>query len=149
MRPGRTPIAPTEAALRGTRRADRHATRAEAYTPTDPPVQPEQMTDAARAVWDDEVTRAIAAGACEFDSSLFASYCELTAAIRQGWTAGEGPIPPAAHLSEHRKMAELFGLAGRRSRVGTAPPGSGNAFARNGASQAPRRRAGSGGAPKV
>lgn len=133
MKAGRRPIAPIEAKARGTSRADRHGMRVEHFAPDDPPVQPEGMSTGGRAVWDEEVTRAIAAGACEFDSSLFASYCELTAAIRVAWGSGEPPIPPAAHLSEHRKLAELFGLAGRRSRVGVKPRGpSTNAFARNG-----------------
>ncbi len=132
MKNGRKPEPQSVIAARGTFRGDRHAARIETYAPADPPVPPEELTERGRTVWAEEVTRAIAAGACEFDSSLFASYCELTAAIRAAWISGEGPIPPAAHLSEHRKLSELFGLAGPKSR--TCGPGGDerNPFSRNG-----------------
>lgn len=79
------------------------------------------MTKEARAVWREEVDRVTACGITDADSSLFARYCTMEAFYRDQISAGE--LPKAAILTELRRMAELLGIAGLRSRlarVGTA-----------------------------
>lgn len=68
----------------------------------------------------------------ERDSTVFATYCNLMGAIVTTWRLGE--VPPAAHLSEARKMAEQFGIFGRKSRlVADGGADKTNPFTRNGA----------------
>ncbi len=76
-------------------------------------------------MWREEVDRVTACGITDADSSLFARYCTMEAAYRTQITAGE--LPKAALLTELRRMAELLGIAGLRSRL-----------ARSGGSEAPK-----------
>ena len=103
--------------LRGTERKDRAPVAIRIAAPSDLPVRPEWLTPAGEEAWANELGRASSVGfATELDSALFGSFCNLLGAADLIWRRGE--VPPVAHLAEIRKLAELFGLAGERSRVG-------------------------------
>ncbi len=110
--------------------------RAELIVPGSPPLMPDYLTAEAELVWQEEIGRVMAAGIVEIDSSLFARYCALEALLRKAFSDPEGEPPPAAYLTTQRQMAELLGIAGRKSRVGkvgddpTKP--AGNPFSRTG-----------------
>ncbi|KTT98689.1 hypothetical protein [Sphingomonas sanguinis] len=122
MKTGRRIANPTAKALAGTFRADRHADITEIGTPAkSAPIPPRYLTKEARSVWREELDRVTACGITDADSSLFARYCTMEALYRDQISAGE--LPKAALLTELRRMAELLGIAGLRSRlarVGTA-----------------------------
>lgn len=109
--------------------------RQELVVPGSPPMMPEYLTPKAQIVWQEEIGRVMSVGVVEVDSSLFARYCSLEALVRQSLEAGAEP-PPAAYLTELRRMGELLGIAGRKSRVGGKvgddPTKTTNPFARNG-----------------
>ena len=133
MKPGRKPEPPSVKEARGTFQPCRDAGKQEIIVPGSPPAQPEYLTAEAIDVWQEEIGRVMATGVTEIDSSLFARYCALEALIRKAFM-GSDP-PPAAYLTEARRMAELLGIAGRKSRVGGGsndPTQSANPFARNG-----------------
>ena len=121
MRGGRRPTPKTEKIARGTARSDRPEF---IVLPTeDGAVLPPEgsMTDEAMLVWELHAPPAILAGVLKpCDAEQFAVYCNLTAFIRQCHRAGEAA--PAAHYAEQRRQAELFGLAGERSRLITGKP---------------------------
>jgi phage terminase small subunit len=98
------------------------------------PQQPDWLTDAGREVWLDDVGRAASHRlATESDSTQFGNYCNLQGAIIMAWKVGA--VPPAAHLMESRRMAEQFGLFGRKSRVIAGQTGNeqaSNPFLNNG-----------------
>lgn len=99
----------------------------------EPPIAPDYLKPEAQEVWIEEIGRVMAFGVSEKDSSLFARYCATEALARKAFLAGEPP--PAAYLTELRRMAELLGIAGPRTRVGARPDGptnSSNPFVRNG-----------------
>ncbi len=133
MQRGRKPTPPSQKAARGTLQQCRDAGRGEVTVAGSPPVQPDYLTPGAIDVWQEEIGRVMSAGVVEIDSSLFARYCSLEALIRRAF---EGSVPPpAAYLTEARRMAELLGIAGRKSRVGKVaddPIKNANPFARNG-----------------
>jgi hypothetical protein len=54
----------------------------------------------------------------ERDSALFGVLCNLQGNLAACWASGD--VPPAAHLGEFRRLCELFGLAGARSRLTVA-----------------------------
>jgi hypothetical protein len=91
---------------------------------------PDHMTPLAQTIWTEEVGRVMQAGVAELDSTLFANYCSLASLIRMAFSTGQPP--PAAHLAELRRHAELLGIAGPKSR--TVRPGTpaDNPFANNG-----------------
>lgn len=134
MKRGRKPEPPAVKAARGTFQPVRDAGRVELVVAGAPPQIPETgLTPEAELVWQEEISRVMAAGNTDLDSSLFADYCELTAMLRKAWR--EGVAPPAAYLTNARQMRELLGIGGRKSRVGVKPEGGGaasNPFARNG-----------------
>lgn len=136
MERGRKPEPPGVKAARGTLQPCRDADRTEIVVPGSPPAQPEYLTPQAIAVWQEEIGRVMAAGTVEIDSSLFARYCSLEALVRQAFNAAQEP-PPAAYLTVLRQYAELLGIAGRKSRVGSKvgddPTKQGNPFKRIGA----------------
>jgi hypothetical protein len=127
---------------RGTYQPARDARTQEVVVAGLPPQMPEYLLveeyPEAEAIWQEEVGRAMAAGVTELDSSLFARYCVLEAMARVGFNEamkGNGPPPPAAYITELRRIAELLGLAGRKSRVGKVADGAtgrANPFAGNG-----------------
>lgn len=95
-----------------------------------PPLMPNYLSAEAQAVWHEEVERVTQSGTSILDSSLFADYCCLAAAVRSVWVAGE--VPKGSHLVELRKQHELLGIGGAPSRAqrGTkAPADSTNPFA--------------------
>jgi hypothetical protein len=119
MKPGRRIANPASKQLAGTYRKDRHDNIVELATPPrNVPVRPSYMTVEGRLIWDEELPRVIACGVTEADSSLLARYCECEAAFRVAIMAGTPP--QAATMTELRRMAELLGIAGLRSRLGKA-----------------------------
>jgi hypothetical protein len=134
MKRGAKPTPSAQKQQRGTDQPVREAQRAEVTVPYQTPSMPEFLQSDAHAVcvWEEDLPRAMAAGAVDADSSEFAAYCALEASIRKAFEAGEAP--PAAYLTEARRKRELFNLAGPKSRV--VPAGQddgGNPFRRNGA----------------
>jgi phage terminase small subunit len=133
MKPGRKAEPPSTKAARGTIQPCRDVNKVEVIVPGSPPAQPDYLTAGAIDVWQEEIGRVMATGVVEIDSSLFARYCSIEALIRAAFTAGAPP--PAAYLTEARRMAELLGIAGRKSRVGKVtddPTKQANPFLRNG-----------------
>lgn len=97
------------------------------------PQRPDWLTTAGEEVWMDDIAR-VSNGSLvtERDSTVFGTYCNLMGAIIATWRLGE--VPPAAHLSEARKMAEQFGIFGRKSRLVAGDTGEKtNPFLKNGA----------------
>lgn len=132
MKRGPKPTLPSEKIVRGTWRNDRDGGVAEIIEPAALPLQPDWLTPEGEVIWQDDIGR-VAAGrlVSERDSTLFATYCNLAGANGLAWRAGE--VPPAAHITALRQLAELFGLAGAKSRlVSGEAPKSANPFARNG-----------------
>lgn len=121
MKSGRKPATPAEHVARGTRRADRLTGQIEAMAgDVLPPAG--SLTDHGLIVWDELAPRAVEQGTLKpADGIAFSIMCNLVAQVQQATRAGDAP--PAAHLSECRRLLELFGLAGERSRVvgGAAP----------------------------
>ena len=107
-------------------------------SPRDPPVAPDWLTEAGKEVWMDDVSRVCSTRlVTEMDSTLFATYCNMQGASMLAWRSGS--VPPTTHVAETRKMAEQFGLFGRKSRVVQGVKNDGpteNPFARNSRKQA-------------
>lgn len=120
-------------AKRGTLRPDRDgAGPVSLVAAGDPPVTPDYLSPAAQEIWLEEIGRVMLSGVTDQDSSLLATYCSTEALVRAAFIAGEPP--PAAYLTELRRMRELLGIAGPRVRTGK-PNGntqSDNPFAKNG-----------------
>lgn len=131
MQPGPKAQLPSEKKAKGTYQPVRDSGRVEIIEPMSTPRQPDWLTAEAQEVWLDDVGRSKLV--TESDSYLFANYCTLQGAIVKAIRSG-GEMPPMAAFAEVRKMQELLGIAGARSRVGVAPDGgkAGNVFARNG-----------------
>jgi len=133
MKRGRKPDTPIAKAKRGTlRKGDALEGAVSLVAAGDPPVIPDYLSPAAQEIWQDELPRVMLSGVSEQDSSLLATYCSTEALVRAAFLAGEPP--PAAYLTELRRMRELLGIAGPRVRIGK-PNGStqsDNPFAKNG-----------------
>lgn len=137
MKRGPKPQTPATKEKRGTLRPDRDGPRTvqsvSVITPGDPPQMPDYLTAEAQEVWLEELGRVMISGVGERDSALFATYCSTEALVRKAFIAGEPP--PAAYLTELRRMRELLGIAGPRTRTGAKPGGTqsiDNPFQRNG-----------------
>ncbi len=135
MKRGPKPVTAQVKAMRGTLQPCRDkVTPLEMVVPGEPPVTPDYLSPEAQEVWIEEIGRVMVAGVGERDSSLFARYCSTEALARKAYKAGEPP--PAAYLTELRRMAELLGIAGPRARTGVKADGpkivSSNPFVRNG-----------------
>lgn len=134
MKRGPKPQTPAVKAKRGTLRPCRDGTApVQLITSGDPPIMPAYLSAAAQEIWLEEISRVMAAGITERDSSLFATYCATEALARAAFKAGEPP--PAAYLTELRRMRELLGIAGPRVRQEMkdgATQTSENPFTRNG-----------------
>lgn len=103
--------------MAGFYRPSRHgALGGELIVAGDPPRMPEWLSAEAQLVWEENLGRVMAGGCTERDSDAFASYCELAAAERKAWRAGE--VPPAGALTELRKMREALRIMGPSSRIG-------------------------------
>jgi len=122
---------PSEKRAKGTFQPSRDGNRVQVIEPMSTPQQPDWLTDEAQEIWLDDIGRVKLA--TESDSTLFANYCSLQGAIVKAIRVGE--MPPISAFAEVRKMQEVLGIAGARSRVGVAPEGgkAGNVFAKNGA----------------
>ncbi|WOF43780.1 hypothetical protein KNJ79_02110 [Sphingopyxis indica] len=137
MKRGRKPDLPATKAQRGTLRRDRDGDEpvsgpVSLIVAGDPPVMPDYLQPAAREIWIEELPRVMLGGVAELDSSMFATYCATEALVRAAFIAGEAP--PAAYLTELRRLRELLGIAGPRVRQGAKQGGaqSQNPFSRNG-----------------
>ena len=133
MRRGPKPQTPVTKAKRGTLRSDRDGDGpVQLIAAGDPPIVPSYLSPAAQEIWLEEISRVLLAGVTERDSSLFATYCSTEALVRAAFIAGEPP--PAAYLTELRRMRELLGIAGPRVRQGAknGVTQTENPFARNG-----------------
>jgi len=132
MKPGPKRQLPSEKAARGTTRRDRDANVVEIIAPDALPQQPDWLAGEAIEVWQDDLGRVTAGRlVSEADTTIFTNYCNLQALVIRCFKAGEAP--PIAALAEVRKMQELFGIGGARSRLQVKPDGkSTNPFARNG-----------------
>jgi hypothetical protein len=103
----------------------------ELLEPATLPIEPDGLTKGGRVVWLDLVPHCAGRLATSRDSMLLGQLANLVAACNEAWISGSAP--PAAFLSEVRRMAELFGLAGPRSRLVAAATGSPpNPFKNNG-----------------
>lgn len=122
---------PSEKKAKGTYQPVRDGGRVEVIEPLSTPQQPDWLTAEAQEIWLDDVGRVRLA--TEADSSLFSNYCSLQGAIVTAIRKGE--TPPIAAFTEVRKMQEVLGIGGARSRVGMKPESgkTGNVFGRNGA----------------
>jgi hypothetical protein len=125
-------LTPSEKRRRGTLRPYREVGVVELIEPDALPIEPAWLTAEGRDAWLELVGRVAATRlANERDSALFGVLCNLQGNLAACWRAGE--VPPAAHLGEFRRLCELFGLAGARSRLTVAAAlGAPNPFARNG-----------------
>jgi hypothetical protein len=114
--PKNKPLPAATKKARGTLRAHRQLGVIEIVAPGSPPIMPSWLTKSGEAVWLDNVGRAMQLGlVAEADSDLFASWCCLIGAIGDAW--GSGGAPPGWAVTESRRLGELFGLAGARSRI--------------------------------
>lgn len=131
MKAGRRIANPASKALAGTYRKDRHGDIAPISTvPATAPVMPQGLSQAAQTIWTEEARRVATAGTTEADSSLFARYCEMEAWARAAFAGGE--LPKLALLTELRRVGELLGIAGARSRLahtGKTEPAKASPFA--------------------
>lgn len=97
---------------------------------SEPPLMPDYLSDAAKAVWFEELDRVTLSGTSVLDSSLFADYCCLAAIVRE--TFRSGGEPKGNQLVELRKQRELLGIGGAPSRAQrgkVAEPDRSNPFA--------------------
>lgn len=122
---------PSEKRARGTFQSSRDGNKVEIIQSMSTPQQPDWLTSEAQEIWLDDVGRVKLA--TESDSTLFSNYCTLQGAIIKAIRNG-GEIPPISAFAEVRKMQEVLGIGGARSRLGIAPEGAkgGNVFGRNG-----------------
>jgi hypothetical protein len=131
MRRGPKPELPSLKARSGTFRPHRDRFKVEILTSSTFPVKPDWLTAAGQTIWDENIARAATIGLTEHDSVVFAIFCNLTGEIAQAMRAGK--MVSIAAQTEVRRLAELLGLAGPKSRVimGNPPPEAGsNPFAR-------------------
>jgi hypothetical protein len=116
MKRGPKALLPSQKASRGTLQPCRDKGKIEMIEPDALPVRPDWLTAAGEEVWLDEIGRVVHGQlVAERDSAMFGTFCNLMGAINLAWRTGE--VPPAAHLSEARKMAEQFGIFGAKSRL--------------------------------
>lgn len=134
MKRGPKPLTPSEKEARGTVQPVRDRDRVQLVEPAAMPVMPEWLTAEGQEVWLDDLGRVQASRlVTERDSTAFGNYCNLQGMIVRCWRAGK-EAPPITALAEARKMMELFGIGGARSRVSVKGGDSGeaNPFKRNG-----------------
>jgi phage terminase small subunit len=131
MRRGPKPELPSLKARSGTFRPHRDRFKVEILTSSTFPVKPDWLTAAGQTIWDENVARAAAIGVTEYDTVIFAIFCNLTGEIAQAVRAGKA-VSVAAQ-TEVRRLGELLGLAGPKSRIivdNPASEGARNPFAR-------------------
>jgi hypothetical protein len=87
------------------------------------------LTTEGELAWLDVAENAVAASAR--DGLALATLANLIGSLRACWSSGA--VPPSAHLAEARRLLELFGMAGPKSRLLVPPERpEPNPFARNG-----------------
>jgi hypothetical protein len=131
MRRGPKPETPSVKANGGTFRPHRDRFKVEVVTPNTSPVEPDWLSAAGELIWRENITWAMALGLTEHDSVIFALFCNLTGDIAQ--TVRAGKAVSIAAQTEARRLGELLGLAGPKSRImdNGPPPAAGlNPFAR-------------------
>lgn len=121
---------PSEKKAKGTFQKSRDGQKVQIIEPMSTPQQPDWLTVEAQEIWLDDVGRVKLA--TEADSTLFANYCALQGFIIEAVRRGE--VPSISAFTEVRKMQEVLGIGGARSRVGLEPKGGkpGNVFGGNG-----------------
>jgi hypothetical protein len=129
---GTKPGLPSQRIARGTYRPDRDGGVVEVIEPESLPQRPDWLTSEGEEVWMDDVGRVAAHKlVSEKDASAFGQYCNLMGACIKAWRSGN--VPPITAIAESRKMQELFGICGARSRLKVAQQdATTNPFARNG-----------------
>lgn len=121
MKGGHKPTPPSTKHARGTFRPDRDCGKIELIVPTALPQQPAWLTEAGQQEWLDMIGRVASTRlATEADSALLGTFANLLGAMAQAWQSGAAP--PASYITEARRLAELFGIAGAKSRIGAPPP---------------------------
>ncbi len=133
MKRGPKPLLPSEKEARGTVQPVRDRNKIEIIEPASMPQMPDWLSAEAQEIWLEDLGRVTATRlVTEKDTSIFANYCAMQASIVKCFKANE--VPPITALAEVRKLQELFGIGGARSRVQVkAEPGAGgNPFVRNG-----------------
>ncbi|MGI4795219.1 MAG: hypothetical protein ACRYG8_14340 [Janthinobacterium lividum] len=120
MKRGPVPLTPAEKLSRGTVNVTRDRKKFIVTEPGTSPQKPDNLTEAGEAVWLD-ILPVITNNrlASEGDELTLSNLCNLQGAINSVFAAGG--VPPAAFLSEARKLAEIYGLCGARSRVDVPP----------------------------
>lgn len=135
MKPGPKRKTVAEKAASGTLQKSRERDTIQFVEPSALPSAPDWLTVEGQEVWQDDIARANELMlATEKDSTAFANYCNLQGMIVRCWRKGEAP--PITALAEVRKLQELFGIGGARSRAvkagaGALTPAS-NPFLKNG-----------------
>jgi hypothetical protein len=117
MRRGRVEKLPSERLAEGTFRKDLHANKIELKPMTRTPVfiyPPEWLTPDGKIVWEENIKNCTPSLE-DADVNCFGMFCNMMGLIQQCYKAGKRPS--FDYLTETRKLAELFGLCGARSRV--------------------------------
>jgi phage terminase small subunit len=131
MKRGPKPELPSVKANSGTFRPHRDRFKVEVAASSALPVKPDWLTAAGQKIWDENKARAATIGITEHDTVIFTIFCNLTGEIAQAVRAGKA-VSIAAQ-TEVRRLGELLGLAGPKSRIivdNPAPEVSSNPFAR-------------------
>jgi hypothetical protein len=118
---------------KGTFQPSRDGHVVEIIEPSAMPMRPAWLTAEGEEVWLDDIGRVEASKlVSEKDSTLFANYCNLQGMIVRCWRKGEAP--PITALMETRKLQELLGIGGAKSRlqVKAGDQAGGNPFRNNG-----------------
>lgn len=132
MKRGPKPKPPAVKKNQGSFQPSRGGDLVEIPTVSSIPQPPEWLSPAALTVWNAEISRVTHGSmVVDLDTTMFAIYCNTIAGIID--VTQKGDQPSAAQVSEARKMAEQFGIFGRKSRLITDPGADKtNPFARNG-----------------
>jgi hypothetical protein len=130
MRRGPKPELPSVKAKCGTLRPHRDRYKVEVLTSSALPVKPDWLSASGHAIWDENTARAATVGVTEHDTVIFTIFCNLTGEIAEA--VGAGKAVSIAAQTEARRLGELLGLAGPKSRImdNPAQDGSRNPFAR-------------------
>ncbi len=123
---------PSEKRARGTFQPVRDAATIEIIEADALPQMPDWLSPAAQEIWLEDLGRVTAHHlVTEKDTTAFANYCALQALIVECFKRGEAPAITA--MAEVRKLQELFGISGAKSRLQVKPAtGHENPFRRNG-----------------
>src|SRR5258708_5766505 len=115
MKRGPKPELPSVKASSGTFRPHRDRFKVEVLTSSTLPVKPDWLSAAGELIWHDNIAQAATIGITEHDSVVFAIFCNLTGEIAEAVRAGK--VVSIAAQTEARRLAELLGLGGPKSRV--------------------------------